>query len=102
MINRLSSKCAVVLLLFVEQFFVHNAFSQSLVEAMASTYYSNPDLLASRAVLRQTDENLQQAVSNWRPKVTLSVEYNKIQNNTTAFPQAVPTYYPLNGRTTVL
>ena len=56
-----------------------DARSQSLIEALSTTYNSNPDLLASRAVLRQTDETLAQAVANWRPRVTLSVEYNKIQ-----------------------
>ena len=33
-----------------------NAWSQSLIEALSTTYNSNPDLLASRALLRQTDE----------------------------------------------
>lgn len=56
-----------------------SASAQSLIEALSSTYNSNPDLLASRALLRQTDETLSQAVSNWRPKVTLSVELNKIE-----------------------
>ena len=43
-----------------------NALSQSLVEALSSTYNSNPDLLAGRAILRHTDETLAQAVANWR------------------------------------
>ena len=42
------------------------AGSQSLIEALSTTYNSNPDLLASRALLRQTDESLAQAVANWR------------------------------------
>jgi len=46
-----------------------NAWSQSLIEALSTTYNSNPDLLASRALLRQTDESLAQAVANWRPRV---------------------------------
>ena len=45
-----------------------NAWSQSLIEALSTTYNSNPDLLASRALLRQTDETLAQAVANWRPQ----------------------------------
>ena len=53
-----------------------NAWSQSLIQALSTTYNSNPDLLASRALLRQTDETLAQAVANWRPRVTLSMEYN--------------------------
>jgi outer membrane protein len=77
------------------------AWSQSLVEAMASTYNSNPDLLASRALLRQTDETLAQAVANWRPKITLSAEYNKIEADSISI-RALPTYYILNGKTTLL
>ncbi len=77
------------------------AWSQSLVQAMASTYNSNPDLLAGRALLRQTDETLQLAVSNWRPKVTLTVEYNKIEADSISI-KALPTYYLLNGKTTLL
>src|SRR6476660_8009019 len=75
--------------------------AQSLIEALSTTYNSNPDLLAQRAVLRQTDETLAQAVANWRPRVSLSVEYNKIQAD------SVPVitgnrYLILNGRTSTL
>ncbi len=58
-----------------------NAWSQSLIEALSTTYNSNPDLLASRAILRQTDETLSQAVANWRPRVTLNVEFNRTQQD---------------------
>jgi outer membrane protein len=51
-----------------------NAWSQSLIQALSTTYNSNPDLLASRALLRQTDETLAQAVANRRPRITLSLE----------------------------
>ena len=77
------------------------AHAQSLIEALSTTYNSNPDLLAQRAVLRQTDETLAQAVANWRPKVTLSVEYNKIEFDSLPVSRA-NTYYALNGRTTLL
>jgi outer membrane protein len=72
-----------------------------MVQSLATTYNSNPDLLAGRALLRQTDETLAQAVANWRPKVQLSVEYNKIEND--SIPIRVPnSYFLLNGRTTLL
>src|ERR1700755_1523536 len=77
------------------------AQAQSLIEALSSTYNSNPDLLAQRAVLRQTDETLAQAVANWRPKISLSVEYNKIEAD--SVPVATPNRYViLNGRTSTL
>ena len=80
---------------------VSSAEAQSLVQALSTTYNSNPDLLAQRAVLRQTDETLAQAVANWRPRVSLSVEYNKIEYD--SLPAVRPaTFYALNGRTTLL
>jgi outer membrane protein len=78
------------------------AWSQSLVEAMASTYNSNPDLLAGRALLRQTDETLQQAVSNWRPKITLSQEYNRLEYDGLTQGKGANFFYALNGKTTLL
>jgi outer membrane protein len=77
------------------------ADAQSLVQALSSTYNSNPDLLAGRATLRQVDESLAQAVANWRPKVSLSQEFNKIEYD--ASPIARANFnYALNGKTTLL
>lgn len=77
------------------------ARAQSLIEALSTTYNSNPDLLAARALLRQTDETLAQAVANWRPTVTLSLEYNKIEQD--SYPVVRPnSYFLLNGRFTTL
>ena len=78
-----------------------SASAQSLIEALSSAYNSNPDLLAGRAVLRQTDETLAQAVANWRPKVTLSLEYNKIQADSIPI-RVTNSAYLLNGRTALL
>ena len=70
---------------------------------ISTTYNSNPDLLASRAILRQTDETLSQAVANWRPRVTLNVEFNKVQQDSyTARAGVAPTFYDLNGKFTTL
>jgi outer membrane protein len=82
------------------------AWSQSLIEALSTTYNSNPDLLASRALLRQTDETLAQAVSNWRPRVTVSLNYNKNIDANYAMnapnSPAVPTFWTLNGKSTTV
>ena len=83
-----------------------DARAQSLIQALSTTYNSNPDLLASRALLRQTDESLAQAVANWRPRVTVSLNYNKNLDSNYPFispgvPQA-PTFYTLNGKATTL
>ncbi|UYN97696.1 MAG: TolC family outer membrane protein [Enhydrobacter sp.] len=76
--------------------------AQSLIESLSATYNSNPDLLAARAVLRQTDETLAQAVANWRPTVTLATEINKIQSDSLVPSQGLARYQILNGRTTTL
>src|SRR6476660_216555 len=78
-----------------------SAQAQSLIEALSTTYNSNPDLLAGRALLRQTDESLAQAVANWRPRVSLSMEYNKIAQESYFITRA-PAFFNLNGRFTTL
>ena len=56
-----------------------HAAAQTMTEALSYTYNSNPQLLAQRALLRQTDEGVPQALSNWRPTVTFTGEagYNR-------------------------
>ncbi len=44
---------------------------RTLAEALAATYSTQPALLAERAKLRATDENVPQALSGWRPTVVM-------------------------------
>jgi len=44
---------------------------RTLIEALASTYSTQPTLLAERAKLRATDENVPAALAGWRPTVVL-------------------------------
>jgi TolC family type I secretion outer membrane protein len=53
------------------------AAAQTIEEALASAYNTNPQLQAERANLRATDEQIAQARSNWRPTVTLSGQLGK-------------------------
>ena len=46
--------------------------SQTLTDALAETYNTNPQLLAQRALLRATDEQVPQALSFWRPTVNFT------------------------------
>jgi outer membrane protein len=46
--------------------------AETLEEVLSSTYNTNPTLLARRAALRAADEGVPQALSNWRPTVTLA------------------------------
>ncbi len=48
------------------------AQAETLSDALALAYSSNPTLQAERAALRVSDENLAQALSGWRPTVALS------------------------------
>ena len=48
------------------------AAPQSLTEALAEAYRTNPQLLAQRALLRATDEMVPQALAGWRPTVAFS------------------------------
>ncbi|MGH6933272.1 MAG: TolC family outer membrane protein [Dongiaceae bacterium] len=60
------------------------AEAQTLDEALAATYASNPTLEAARARLRATDELVPQALSNYRPTASvngdLGVETEKSTN----------------------
>src|SRR6266478_1732640 len=46
--------------------------AQTLTQALAETYNTNPQLLAQRALLRATDEQVPQALSFWRPTVNFT------------------------------
>ena len=48
------------------------ARAETLEDALSDAYQSNPQLLSERAHLRAVDENVPQALSNWRPSVTFS------------------------------
>ena len=50
------------------------AQAQTLEETLALAYANNPTLLAERASVRGTDENLPQALANWRPTVSMSTD----------------------------
>lgn len=50
----------------------HDASALSLQEALVAAYTSNPQLEAERAYVRSIDEQVPQALSGWRPTVTLN------------------------------
>ena len=62
------------------------AAAESLVEAMAAAYRNNPTLLGQRAALRASDEQVPEALSGWRPTVTVTGDIGKADvETTTAF-----------------
>lgn len=52
-----------------------HAVAETLDEAMAAAYMTSPKLEAQRAKLRGTDEGVAQALSNYRPTVSMSGAY---------------------------
>src|SRR6202040_1966138 len=50
-----------------------SASAESLPEAMAKAYQSNPQLNAERARQRATDENVPQALAGYRPQIIASL-----------------------------
>jgi len=76
----------------------------NLPEALAQAYQSNPTLEAERARLRSTDEGVAQALSDWRPTVTVSGSYGaKRSNSTTNGPsnKSAEVTQPLTGALTI-
>src|SRR5258706_14878247 len=49
------------------------ALAESLPEALAKAYQSNPQLHAERARQRATDENVPQALAGYRPQIVASL-----------------------------
>lgn len=48
-----------------------SAGAQTFLEALTTTYVNNPTLRAARAELRAVDESVAQALSNWRPEISV-------------------------------
>ncbi len=58
------------------------ASAQTIDDALTAAYRTNPQLLAQRAALRALDEGVPQALSSWRPTVTLSGSLGKARDTT--------------------
>ena len=70
--------------------------AQSLVEALSTAYSSNPTLQAARAELRTVTEQVPQALSNWRPRVTVNgsggaqrIDSGSVRGEETTYPLSV-------------
>jgi len=62
----------LVLALFLGFAMPGEATAQTLEDALTAAYLNNPTLLGQRAKLRATDEQVPQALANWRPTVNLT------------------------------
>jgi outer membrane protein len=59
------------------------AFADTIEWALVQAYQNNPSLNAQRASLRSTDENVPQALSGYRPKVSATASGGPTYSNTT-------------------
>jgi len=73
---------------------VPTARAETLQDALAEAYNTNPQLLAERANLRATDEGVNQALSGWRPTLQFNGAIGKQQfENTPTTSSNVPEGY---------
>ncbi len=78
------------------------AKAQTLGEALANAYTTNPTLRAARAGLRGVNEGVPQALSNWRPEVTVAGSVGKQHTDQTqAFFTNKESSTPTRGSLTV-
>jgi TolC family type I secretion outer membrane protein len=80
----------------------------TLNDAMGLAYETNPNLDASRAGLRATDENVAKANAGWRPTVNINGQYGyereqfaDVNQGGTMFPGGAITDHPMQGQLTV-
>ncbi len=60
------------------------ARAETLKDVLVEAYSTNPQILAERAKLRQIDEGVPQALSGWRPTVTLSGQAGREHQDTSS------------------
>jgi len=68
--------------------------AETMESALAKAYEGNPQLNAQRAIVRQTDEGVSQALSGYRPSVSATASVAKQYTNTTEVFPAVPPVVP--------
>src|SRR5664279_4140064 len=81
-----------------------SARAESIESALVKAYQNNPTLNAQRASVRVTDEGVPQALSGYRPKVTVTASGGEqsLSSNTkiagpTVLPGAPPSYFTQSG-----
>jgi outer membrane protein len=60
------------------------AFGDSIERALVQAYQNNPQVNAQRAALRATDENVPQALSGYRPKISATGSYGALYTDSTS------------------
>ena len=60
------------------------AFATTLSEALISTYHNNPELIAAREKLKETDEQMYQAISGFLPNIQYTARKSYSKKDTTS------------------
>src|SRR5215467_901928 len=76
-----------------------SAGAQTLTQALAEAYNTNPQLLAQRALLRETDEQVPQALANWRPTVNFTGQMGGARSAFTSPSTGMARTATVNGQT---
>jgi outer membrane protein len=76
-----------------------SAEAETLREALAKAYLSNPTILAARARLRAVDEGVPEALSGWRPTVTINYDIGRTRASVPG--GAVSNFTPRTGSATL-
>jgi TolC family type I secretion outer membrane protein len=81
---------------------VPQADADSLTDALVKAYQTNPQLLAERANLRASDEDVAQAIAQWRPRISLNADYSKIhsESKTDGLPRSLARTEPWSADVT--
>jgi outer membrane protein len=79
------------------------AAAATLETALQQAYQNNPQLNAQRAILRQTDEGVSQALSGYRPRLSATItggsQYTETKTTTPASPLSPPSTRTSSGST---
>ncbi len=66
------------------------AWADTLPQALAQTYLNNPTLNAARAGQRATDEQVPQALSGWRPTITVNGDIQEVEGTSRSRQEGSP------------
>ena len=80
--------------------FADSAVAETIESALVRAYQNNPQLNAQRASVRSTDETVPQALSGYRPRVTVTANAGtqfSDQTTVTRIPDVPPTYNDIRG-----
>jgi outer membrane protein len=70
------------------------AAAETMESALAKAYQNNPQLNAQRAIVRQTDEGVPQALSGYRPNITANASVERQYSNTKELIPPTPPLLP--------